>query len=444
MRFSAGILKSLAALALPMLVTAALQSATGLIKLYWVGRFGRDALASVATSETIALLLLPLLIGLSTGTSAIVARAAGRGDGNAAGLTAIQSVLLAVVLGSMSAFIGRFFSRSLLAILGADPAVVRAGHGYLDVLLLGVMPLFVVFIVSAALNATGHAVESMVASGIVSVVTIVSTPCLMFGIALFPSLGLAGAAWASVLADLTGAAVCLWMLFRHRDSFTFHLSHWWPDPEVMRRVMRIGAAGFGQLLLRIAAGATMMRVVASGGTSAIVAYGIGLRLDAAVLTPSFALGGAAATLVGISLGARDPIRAREAAWSAAMANLALILPIIVLAVVFAPPLAGRFTRDMPAIAMAAAYLRIIWPTHLFTAASITFGRAMQGAGDTISSMFITIAGLWVLQIPMALLLAALPRPAYQGFWWAIAIGAVAQGIMMTAWFETGRWKTKAV
>jgi len=439
-----GILKSLAALALPMLVTAALQSATGLVKLYWVGRFGGDALASVALSETIALLLLPLLIGLSTGTSAIVARAAGRGDGDAAGRTAIQSVLLAIVLGSLSAFIGRFFSRSLLSVLGADPAVVRAGHGYLDVLLLGVMPLFVVLIVSAALNATGHAVESMVASAVVSVVTIVSAPCLMFGLARFPSLGLAGAAWASVLADLIGAAVCLRMLFRHRDSFTFHPSHWWPDPEVMRRVMRIGAAGFGQLFLRIAAGATMMRVVASGGTAAIVAYGIGLRLDAVVLTPSFALGGAAATLVGISLGAGNPVRAREAAWSAVLANLAVILPLIVLAVAFAPLLAGRFTPDLPAIGMAAAYLRITWPAHLFTAVSITLGRAMQGAGDTVSSMFITIAGLWGLQIPMALLLAALPGKTYRGFWWAIAIGAVAQGIMMTAWFERGRWKTKAV
>lgn len=428
-------------LALPILLTAALQSVSSMIKLYWVGQVGRSAIASVAVSETIAFLLFPLLIGLSTGTAAIMARAVGAADHDAAALTAVQSILLAAGLGALSTFLGRSFSTSLLALIGADAAVLRGGHGYLDILLLGIVPLFLMFIATAALNAAGHTAQPMFASVAVSVFTLVLAPCMMFGRALFPRLGLEGAAWATVLGDIGGAALALGMLFRCPD-FSFHSRQWRPDFHVISRILRIGTAGFGQLFLRMIAGAVMMRIVATGGTAVIIAYGIGLRLDAFVLTPSFALGGAAATVVGISLGARDPRRARSAAWSAALIDFAIILPIIALTIVFAPLIVGRFNQDPAVLKIASAYLHIVWPTHFFTAMAITFGRAMQGAGDTSSSMIVTIVGLWLLQIPLAAFLAA--RTAPQGLWWAIAAAAAVQGIAMVLTFERGQWRTKSV
>lgn len=439
-----GIFRSLAGLAVPLLTTAVLHSAASMAKLYWVGRFGRNALASVTISETIALLLFPLLIGLSTSTSAIVARAAGAADDHAVARTAIQSILLAVILGSVSTFIGRLFSESLLSMFGADAQVVTAGDRYLDVLLLGVLPLFVMFMANAVLNATGRAVEPMLASAIVSAITLVLPPFLMLGKGFFPAMGLIGAAWATVVADLIGAVLSLWMLFRHYESFKIHKGHWRPDFRLMGRVLRIGAAGFGQLFLRILAGAMMMRIVASGGTAAIAAYGIGLRLDALILTPSFALGGAAATLVGISLGARNPDRARRAAWSAVISNLAVIAPMIVVVIACAPLIAARFNGEAPVISMTSAYLRIVWPAHFFTAASITLGRAMQGAGDMISSMLVTIAGLWLLQIPLAILLAFAWKAGSSALWSAIAVAAMFQGITMAVFFERGRWKRTVV
>ncbi|HEV7428576.1 MAG TPA: MATE family efflux transporter [Thermoanaerobaculia bacterium] len=441
---SGAVTRTVITLALPILVTAALQSASSLGKLYWVGRLGREALAAVAISETIAFMLFPLLIGLSTGTAAIVARHVGSGDHGAAALTAVQSLLLALFLGAGSTILGRIFSPALLSLMGAEPHVVRGGQAYLAILFLGAIPLYVMFIASAALNAAGHTVEPMIASLVMSSVILLLAPCLMFGKAFFPAMGLSGSAWATVLGNITGALLCVGMLLTHQDTFRFRGHQWRPDFRIIGRVIRIGAAGFGQLFLRILAGAAMMRVVAAGGTSAVVAYGIGLRLDSLILTPSFALGGAAATMVGISLGAGNPRRARAAAWSAALSDIAIIVPVTVLTIVFAPLVIAQFNGDASVVRMASSYLRIVWPTHVFTAICIVLGRAAQGAGDTSSSMVVTIIGLWLFQIPVAWFISTFMHPAYYGLWWTVAAAAILQGVLMTIWFEGGRWKRKTL
>jgi putative MATE family efflux protein len=436
--------KAVLALALPMFMAAILQTAASIVKLYWVGQLGRDALASVAVCESIAFLLFPLLIGLSTGTTAIVARAIGAGDSESAALTAAQSILLATVLGVASAFAGRSFSTLLVSLIGRDPDVIRQGSHYLDVLLLGVVPLFVMCIVASVLQAMGHTAEPMFATVGTVAATFVLVPLLIFGTGPFPALGLTGAAWATVVVDTAGAILCLALLFHHRDELRFHRRHWRPHLPILRRVVRIGIPGFGQLLLRMVAGATMMRIAASCGTVAVAAYGVGLRFDTLLLTPVFAIGDAAATMSGISLGGRDPERARSAAWRASAISLAAVLPAVAVMLVFAPRIVTVFSRDAAVVSIASHYLRTVWPFHLFTALSVPLGRAMQGAGDTVSSIFVAVVGLWCLQIPLAKFLVDVWNPPYQGLWWAIAAAAAVQGVILTAVFERGKWKTKAV
>lgn len=441
---NAGVATTLIALMMPILLTSVLQSASSVAKLYWVGRLGRDAVAALAVSETIAFLLFPLLIGLSTGTSAIVSRAVGAGDKDGAAFVAAQSIVLAVVLGVISTVAGRHFSAFLLWLIGADAHVLHGGTAYLDVLLIGVIPLFVMFIAIAVLNATSHTAEAMLASVVVSIATLVSVPCLVFGRLFLPALGLVGAAWAAVVGDAIGALLCVWLISRHPEKLRFHSRQWWPDFREIRRILRIGGAGFGQLFLRLLAGAVMMRIVSSSGTATVAAYGIGARLDAVILTPSFAMGGAAATMVGINLGAHNVDRAYRSAWTATFMNLAIVVPLSIVVIVFAPSVAAMFNDDPLVVGMASSYLRIVWPMHVFTAVCITLGRAMQGAGDTISSMLVTIGGLWLLQMPLAKFLVSVLRVGHTGLWWSIAAASVVQGVLMVKFFSNGRWRSKDV
>ena len=103
-----------------------------------------------------------------------------------------------------------------------------------------------------------------------------------------------------------------------------------------------------------------------------------------------------------------------------------------------------FNREPEVVHIGARYLRIVSPFYIFAALGIVLGRALNGAGDSMSPMVITILSLWGLQVPLAILLSRIWQPPTQGIWWAIATAFVVQGLLIAGWFETGRWKHRRV
>jgi Na+-driven multidrug efflux pump len=163
-----------------------------------------------------------------------------------------------------------------------------------------------------------------------------------------------------------------------------------------------------------------------------------------VLMPSFALGGAAATMVGQNLGAGKPARARQAAWAATFVGIGFMIVSAAIMIAFAPSLIRIFNSDPEVVTVGSRYLKVVSPFYAFAALGIVLGRALNGAGDTVGPMIITIVTLWGLQIPLALSLARVLSPSTDGIWWAIAAAFVVQGLLILAWFEKGKWKHKQI
>lgn len=433
------LLRALVRLAVPMLVGGILQNLQSMIDLFWVGRLGHIAVAAVAMSGTILMVLFPMLMGLSTGTVALVARAVGGGRMEEASRAASQSFLLAFILGGVSGALGWFFSPHLFSLLGASPEIISQGVLYLRIALLGVFTVFVLFIGNAALQGAGDTMTPMYVMAISNVLNMVLDPLFIFGLGPFPRMGVAGAAVATVLAQAVAAAVALTVLVTGRSHLHTHLRQWKPDRVLAWRILRIGLPGSGQMLSRSLMSAVLMRIVAGCGVAAVAAYGIGLRFHMIMLMPAFSLGGAAATLVGQNLGAERPDRARRSAWLAAVVDMALMAAGAALLMAFAPHLIGIFNRTPEVIRVGAEYLHTVSPFYIFAALGIILGRALNGAGDSLGPMIITILTLWGLQVPLAVVLSRIWPSPTQGIWWAIAIAMVANALLMTAWFRVGRW-----
>ncbi|MBM4149358.1 MAG: hypothetical protein FJ224_09975 [Lentisphaerae bacterium] len=188
----------------------------------------------------------------------------------------------------------------------------------------------------------------------------------------------------------------------------------------------------------------LMRIVAGCGTAAVAAYGIGLRFQALILMPAFALGNSAATMVGQNLGAGRPDRAARAAWTATAADGLIMAAGAALLSGFAPFLIGVFDPTAEVVAVGVSFLRITSWFYVFVAFAIVLGRALQGAGDTLSQMAFTFIALWGVQVPLAVFLSARMDPPTDGIWWAVAAAVTLHGLLVTAWFQTGRWKRKKV
>jgi len=428
-----------------MLVSSLLQNAQNLIDLFWVGRLGSASVAALALSGTVLMMLFPVVMGTAAGTVAIVSRRVGERDLNAASDAAGQALGLAMVFGLVTAVTGYALTPRLCMLLGAPAEVIAPATVYLRIQFVGSFTVFLLFIGGHSIfQAAGNTVVPMAIMVLSNVVNLVLDPILIFGLCGFPRLGIRGAALATVTAQALSAAVALFLLGKGAFGIHIHPRRLLPRPRLAMKILAIGLPGTGQMLARSLMALVLMRIVAACGTAALAAFGIGHRLQMILLMPAFALGNSTATMMGQNLGAGKPGRARGAAWRAAGMDTGIMLSVGGLFVAFAPGLVGLFSSDPEVIAVGTSFLRITLPFYAFVALSIVLGRGLQGAGDTLSPMVMTVISLWGLQVPLAIYLSRVMTPPTDGIWWAIATAVTVHGLMVTAWFQTGRWKGRRV
>ena len=429
-------------LAGPMLVSAVLQNAQSLIDLYWVGRLGSNAVAALSLSGTLMMVLFPVLMGLATGTVALVSRAFGRGDSVEASRLAAQSLVLALIVGLLLGLACLPFIRPACLLLGAEPVVVELAVRYLRISMLGIFSGCMLFIGNSALQGAGNTVAPMAAMLLANVLNLALDPLFIFGWGPLRGGGVAGAALATVLSQVVAASVVIGLLVGGRTRLHLQRCDLRPRLEAARRVLAIGLPSMAQMFSRSLMGLVFFRIVARYGTAVVAGYGIGMRFHMVLLMPCFVLGSAAATLVGQNLGAGQPARARRAAWVAAGLVVAVMALSALLVLVVAEGAVHLFDSNPEVVTVGAGYLRTVTPFYVLAGLAIVLDRALNGAGSTIPTMVFTVISLWGLQVPLALYLARVTTPPVTGVWQAICIATAVHALMSVAWFESGRWQRR--
>ena len=435
--------KTIWTLAFPIMVGNILQTAFNVVDMIWVGRLGPEAIASVAMSGAVLLVVITLIIGLSMGTQSLVARFAGAKKQADAENVAMQSLIIGAILSIILAAVGLIFARPILQALGAKAAILEQGQDYLRIILAGGLVMIYLFLVNAVFRASGDTLTPMLIMVGATLLNIILDPLMIFGIG-FPRMGVAGAALATVLSRGLGALVGLYILFKGYSRLRVHLVKLCFDVKTMFRIIKVGFPSSIQMALRSIVGLILMAIVARYGSYAVAAYGIGLRIFSVVLMPGFALATSAATLVGHNLGAKKFWRARRCAWQAAGFNMLLMGLTGMLFFTFSARLISIFNSNPDIIRLGSEYLKITSLSYIFVAQGLVLGRALMGAGDTISPMLITVFALLGVQIPLALILPNHLHIGISGIWWAILLSSALQGVFTVFWFNLGRWKFKRV
>lgn len=436
--------RSLFGLAGPMFASALLQNAQTLIDLFWVGRLGPDAVAALAVSGLILFLMWPIVMGLSIGTVALVSRHTGARNARAAGAAAGQSITLAVLAGLLIALTGGFSMSFLLKLIGPEPMVADLALQYLRISLTGFFTVLLLFVSISALQGAGNAMLPMTGMILANIINVILDPILIFGIGGIQGMGIQGAALATVIAQGIACLIVTGSLFRGLPHVRVGFNDLYPKLRLAWSLFRIGIFSAAQMLARSLMTFVLFRIVAMSGTAALAGYGIGMRFHQMILLPCFVLGNASAALVGQNLGAGRPDRAVQAAWMATRLGMGLNLAAAVILITLAESLTGLFTEDVEVIAVGASYLRIVSFFYIFAALGIVLGRSMNGAGDTLATLLITLITLWGIQVPLAYAFATLFQPATHGVWWSIAVSNTLNGLLTCLWFVIGRWKHRSL
>lgn len=431
-------------LSLPTSLENAISGSTGLIHAFWMGRVGGTALAAVAVANTLRIVIISPMMGLSAGGMAVVARHIGAREQRHADKAVMQTILLAILFIVPLITLGLIGGRTFLGWMGAEGELLDEAMAYLRIILWGLLFGEMLPSINAVIRAAGHP-EYTFRTQVVSIIVMLSIePLLVLGVGPFPALGVRAAAWASVLSSVAGVAAQMLVLIKGWAGLQLHLADAIPDLGVMWRILRVAMPSSLQRFSPNLGNALMMRLAAALGEHVLTAYSVALQVYTFLQCTTFGFSGAAGTLMGQNLGAKRPDRAERATVLSSLFGAIAAFALMGAASVAPFPVLRLFNCEVAVMAAAATALRYMTLTSSFQGWSVTMGTALTGAGDMISVMAINIASLWLAQLPLCYLFSQPLGWGPTGLWVGLALANLASALAMTWRFKQGRWKTLQV
>ncbi len=469
-------------LAWPAIAENALQTLLGIVDTAVVARLGTAALSGVGAAQQLIWILTTALIAISMGTTVLVARYIGAQQRSNANAVLKQSLLLSVAASLVLIPVG-FLAQPLMTLVGLDSEAAGEGATYLGITLFSALPLVMMFVAGAALRGAGDTRTPMMVTAGINVVNAVLAVELVFGgnkasdilggwitgifhavggsgqvivpgLDWIPELGVAGSAWAAVIARTIGTLVLLGVFLMPRSTLrVLGVGSWRPNFDTIGRVMKIGLpSALEQLFMSLGILIYSLLVI---GLGEVVFATSRLALNAVFLSqmPGFGFAVAATTLVGQSLGAKSP---RRATLGAQLATRSAVIWMGLMGVVFfffGDTLIRLFTDDPRLISLGADSLKVIALYQPMLAIAFVLGGALRGAGDVRYPMWVTSCAVWLIRLPVGAFLG-LPAVCVPftstcvpglglglvGIYMALIVEASVRAILLYLRFRGGKWQ----
>ncbi|MEM1138085.1 MAG: MATE family efflux transporter [Bacteroidota bacterium] len=436
--------KAIFLLAVPMILELVMESTFAVVDIYFVGQLGASAVATVGLTETYLFLLYSVAMGLSMAVTAIIARRIGEKNKEDAGKSAIQSILLSILISLPFAIAGIFFAKELLALMGADQWSITNGYHYTQWMLGGNGIIILLFIINAIFRGAGDAAIAMRVLWIANGCNIVLDPLLIFGWGPIPPLGIEGAAIATTIGRGVGVAAQLWLLAKggkHIQAKIFQIRF---EAKIMLNIINTSLGGVGQMIVAMTSWIFLMRILSDVGSEAVAGATIALRIMMFTLMPAWGLSNAAATLVGQNLGAGNAERAESSVWKIGFYNMIFLVAVSVVYFFFNHALMGIFTNNSNVIRIGGEWLQILSYSYFVYGWWMVSVQAFNGSGDTKTPTLINLVFFWLIQIPLSYFLAISLNWGHSGVFWSVFISETSVGLFTLWLFKQGKWKTATV
>jgi putative MATE family efflux protein len=431
-------------LAVPMVLEMVLESLFGVVDVFWVGRLGANAVATVGLTESMLTLVFSVAMGLSLSTTAMVARRIGEKDPEGAAVAGVQAIALGLFVSLAVGVPCFFYAPNLLRLMGASPEIVATGSGYTRICLGGSFAVLLLFLNNAIFRGAGDAAIAMRLLWVSNIINLVLDPCLIFGWGPFPRLGVTGAALATLIGRSIGVLYQFYRLMHGTERLRILRSQVRLNFAVLLRLVRVSLTGVLQFAIAHTSWIGLVRIVSFFGAAALAGYTIAIRIVIFVILPSWGLSNAAATLVGQNLGAGHPDRAEKAVWRTGFYNVIFLGAVGLVFIFFSEPIVRLFTQDPAVVPLGASCLRIVSYGNLGYAYFMVMMQAFNGAGDTITPTIVNFFGFWLFEIPLAYWLAIPQRMHSNGAFAAIAIAESSMAVVSAVLFKGGKWKKQRI
>lgn len=432
---------------IPMLIGNVAQQLYNTADSIIVGRFvGDNALAAVGSAGPILNLMLVLFMGIATGASIMVSQYFGSRKREELSKTIGVCITLTLIASLFIMIVGPFIAKPLLNLLNTPESIIEWCYQYLVIIFLGMAGGGLYNILSGVLRGLGDSVSALIYLLVATFLNIILD--IVF-VANF-NMGVAGVAWATIIAQFVSAGLSLWKLTRMQDLFDMKKEYLIPEKEYSGRLIRLGLpSGVTQAIFSMSM-IVVQSLTNSFGEMFIAANVIVMRIDGFVMLPAFSFGSAMTTYAGQNIGARQMDRVTEGAKKGTLVAMGISAVLTAIILLFGKHLMAIFTDTQELITLSNNMMRIIAVGYVLMEVTQCLSGVMRGAGDTVTPMWISIISSVALRIPLAYGLVWLSKTPelpqgncammYVSMLISWSIGALLTFLV----YRRGAWKEKAM
>ena len=424
-------------LTLPVMGGMISQNILNLVDMYMVGHVGHVAVAAVGITSYTNWMLAALFIGLSAGVQAMVARRMGEGrtDIAARPLNGALMLILCTTIPLAIALI--FLSPWIMSLLTQDQAVIEQGTPYLQARIAGIAAMAMNFSFRAYWSAIKQTRFYFMTLIVMHTINIALNYVFIFGKFGIPALGTFGAGLGTTISLYLGTLMYVGYAWKHTRGYGFMASL--PSRETMRTIISVSLPASAQQFFYALGFTALFWIVGKVGTGEMAVANVLVNVTLVAFLPCLSYGISAATLVGQALGRAEPNDAYRWGWDVSKLAMLTVIAIGLPMSIFAPEIMAQFIDD-PAVAMLGVLpLRLVAVGLIFDAFGVVLFNAMQGAGATKSTMFVTLGMQWLLFLPLAYLAGPILGKGILTIWILYVAYRLIQTCIFVALWRRQKW-----
>lgn len=425
--------------ALPMVIGNMFQQLYNIVDSIIVGKYlGTEALAAVGASFPIFYTLIAFVIGIGSGATVVISQYFGARDFEKVKKAIGTIYLFMLGAGIVLTVFGILMSRQIFSMLNIGEDVMPQAITYFQIYMVGMVGFFGFNGTASVLRGLGDSKTPLL---FLSLATVVNIFLDLLFVVVF-KWGIAGAAWATVIAQAGGFVSAIIYLNRRDHLIHFSLKSLSFDRFTFWQSVRIGLpTGFQQTFVALGMMA-LIRIINNFDTVALAAYTAASRIEALAAMPAMNLASALSAFVGQNLGAGRIDRIKNGVWATQKMAWTISITVMILVIFLGDELMSLFNNDPEVIQHGKEYLIIVCSFFVVFSSMFVLHGMLRGAGATLIPMFITLISLWIIRIPLAVFFSS--KIGETGIWWSIPSGWIVGLAGTWIYYKTGLWKKRTL
>ena len=431
--------KLLLSMAVPMMISMLVQALYNIVDSIFVSRICEDALTAVSMAFPWQNIVIAIAVGFGVGINALLSRALGQKNDERVNQVAVNGLLLAGLSYLLVLVAGLIGIRAYMRTQTDIETIVNYGITYLNICILCSFGVFVEITFERFLQATGRTVYSMITQLTGAITNIILDPILIFGLLGFPKLGIAGAAWATVIGQCVGAVVAVMLNHFKNPEVHLRLRHIRPNGRLMGEITAISIPSIIMSCISSLTCFVMNLILITFSSTAVAVFGVYFKLQSFVFMPVFGLNNGMVPIIAYNYGAQKPERIHKTIRLGMVYAVAIMLVGLLVFQLIPKELLLMFDASDAMLEIGAPALRIMSLAFVFAGIGIVSGSSCQAFGYSVYSMLISIARQIVVLIPAAYLLSL--TGVLRSIWFAFPIAEIFSLILSLFFLRTTLKKT---